>query len=88
MFDAIEYDETDIGKTYSYTIVEMAGTELGMTYDDLEVTVTVTVTDLGDGVLDVDVIYSDDTEFNNTYAASGNWVAEVTKSLLGRDRVQ
>ncbi len=82
-FDAIEYTQDDIGKTYKYTIVEVAGAEGGMTYDPMEVEVTVTVTDAGNGELTVTPTYPEDTEFNNKYEAGDSWTPEVTKVLLG-----
>ncbi|MBR1540479.1 MAG: Cna B-type domain-containing protein, partial [Clostridia bacterium] len=66
-FDGISYDETDAGKTYSYTITEINAGEAGYTYDDMAVEVTVEVVDNGDGTLSTTVTYSDDKEFNNVY---------------------
>ncbi len=83
-FDAISYTQADIGKTYNYKITEKAPTESGMTHDTMEVTIAVTVTDGGNGVLTVTPSYSADTEFNNTYAASGSFTPQVSKTLSGR----
>ena len=73
--------------TYKYTISEVVGTLGGVTYDDSVFTVTVTVTDPGDGKLVADVQYSAPVVFNNTYAAAPS--DEVTfggsKDLTGRD---
>ena len=59
-FDEISYDQDDAGKTFTYTIKEVAGSEAGYTYDDHSETVTVTVTDNGDGTLDTAVAYDAD----------------------------
>ncbi len=80
-FDALNYTQADIGKTYTYTISEVAGSEGGMTYDPMVVTITVTVVDAGGGVLTVTPEYPEDKEFNNTYIAKGSWTPEVTKAL-------
>ena len=57
-FDPIHYTQADIGQTYTYTIVEVAGDEDGMTYDPMVVEITVTVTDAGNGELSVIPVYS------------------------------
>ena len=59
-FDEISYDQDDAGKTFTYTIKEVAGSEAGYTYDDHSETVKVTVTDKGDGTLDTAVAYDAD----------------------------
>ena len=68
-------------QTYTYTITEVTGSEDGMTYDSLVVTYTVEVTDAGGGVLTVTPSIPEDTEFNNSYEASGSWTPAVTKVL-------
>ena len=86
-FWPISYTETDIGQTYTYTIVEEPGTELGMTYDPMIVAISVTVEDAGEGLLTITPTYSPDTEFNNIYRAVGGWQPEISKVLSagGRD---
>ena len=84
-FAPIEY--TAAG-TYKYTIVETnAGQTIdGVTYDSLEVKVTVEVTDDGEGNLTANVTYPADKEFNNSYGASKAKASlEVTKKLTGRE---
>ena len=84
-FAPIEY--TAAG-TYKYTIVETnAGQTIdGVTYDSLEVKVTVEVTDDGEGKLHANVTYSADKEFNNSYGASKAKAAlAVKKTLTGRE---
>ena len=89
-FDAIKYDQDDAGKTFTYTITEVIPANAvdnvkdGYTYDPLVVTATVTVTDDGSGKLTTSIKYSEDTEFNNSYAAEGSAKPEVTKVLTGR----
>ena len=84
-FAPIEY--TAAG-TYKYTIVETnAGQTIdGVTYDSLEVKVTVEVTDDGEGKLTANVTYPADKEFNNSYGASKTPATlAVKKTLTGRE---
>ncbi|WP_277728159.1 Spy0128 family protein, partial [Streptococcus oralis] len=84
-FAPIEYTKAG---TYNYTIVETnAGTTVdGVTYDNLEVKVTVEVTDDGEGKLHANVTYPTDKEFNNSYGASKTSASlEVKKTLTGRE---
>ena len=84
-FAPIEYTKAG---TYNYTIVETnAGQTIdGVTYDNLEVKVTVEVTDDGEGKLHANVTYPADKEFNNGYGTSKAKAAlEVTKKLTGRE---
>ena len=84
-FAPIEY--TAAG-TYKYTIVETnAGQTIdGVTYDSLEVKVTVEVTDDGEGNLTANVTYPADKEFNNSYGASKTPATLVVKkTLTGRE---
>ena len=68
-FSEISYNEADAGKTYTYQITEVNGGAKGYAYDPMtvKVTVTVKVTDNGDGTLKADVSYSEDTIFNNVF---------------------
>lgn len=85
-FDAIQYTQADIGKTYTYTITEVKPVvpESGMTYDPMILTVSVLVEDAGNGVLKVTPTYPDDVIFNNSYLASGSIILEADKVLTGR----
>lgn len=65
-FDAINYTKPGV---YTYTVVEVAGRNPGMTYDSTVFTVTVTVTDNGDGTLSTSVNYGEAVNFNNSYEA-------------------
>ena len=80
-------DYTKAG-TYKYTIVETntGQTIDGVTYDSLEVKVTVEVTDDGEGNLTANVTYPADKEFNNSYGASKTPATlAVKKTLTGRE---
>ncbi|OJG01877.1 adhesin [Streptococcus oralis] len=84
-FAPIEYTKAG---TYKYTIVETnAGQTIdGVTYDSLEVKVTVEVTDDGEGKLSANVTYPADKEFNNSYGASKTPATlAVKKTLTGRE---
>ena len=84
IFTAISYDQATIG-THTYSITETNAGASGYTYDGMTVTVTVEVTDNGDGTLSATVGYSDDKEFNNTYEATGTATnIAVSKALTGR----
>ena len=87
VFDAITYTEADVGKTFTYTIREVAPLtpETGMSYDPMVITVDVLVTDNGDGTLAATPDYPDDAVFNNTYLASGSIILGANKALAGRD---
>lgn len=69
-FDKFEYDEPG---THAYTISEVKGDEVGMTYDKSVFTVTVNVVDDGEGNLKANVAYAKGDKsvegivFNNTY---------------------
>ena len=69
-FDKFEYNEPG---TYVYTISEVKGDEVGMTYDKSVFTVTVNVVDDGEGNLEANVAFTKGDKsvegivFNNTY---------------------
>ncbi|MDI9519717.1 MAG: FctA domain-containing protein, partial [Bacillota bacterium] len=88
VFANLKYDQEDIGKTYSYKVVEKVPTpqEGGMTYSANILTFKVKVTDAGGGILIAtksDV--TGDTEFVNEYKAKGEFDVNagigVTKRL-------
>ena len=68
-FDPIYYTQRDIGKTYTYTVVEDGGRDETMHYDETEHTVTVKISDKGDGTLRIDADYQPLTFIN--------WVSPV-----------
>ena len=85
-FDTINYTLADVGSK-TYTVVEKAGGLGGVTYATNSYTVNVTISDKGDGTLNVVVTSenAEDLDFTNTYAAAGSFTPVVTKDLAGRD---
>ena len=83
-FAAIEYDESDAGETYEYTISETGTLPGGVTKTD-DITATVKVTDNGDGTLKTEVTYSpEDATITNTYTAEPvKAKIDVTKNIDG-----
>ena len=85
-FGAIEYSVENAGQTYVYTVSEtvngMAGTQTAVNQ-----TVSVTVSDKGNGQLDVVKTSNSGANFNlvNVYNATGSATLSATKSLTGRD---
>lgn len=86
-----EMTYTEVGE-YVYTITEKKGSLGGVSYSEDVVTVTVTITDPGDGKLEAQVSYDngkDAAAFTNTYSATGfvgvptNF--NLTKVLEGKD---
>lgn len=91
VFGAIGYTEADVGKTYEYTIAETQRTVAGYTFDDSVYKAYVTINDNGDGTLDPQVVYKDESQnvvgiplFSNEYHATGAVVLKAWKSLQGR----
>ena len=70
IFDDIYYDESDIGKTYTYFIHEVTGTDATVTYDTHIATATVTVTDSGEGYLNTEVTYNGEVFTNEKKTGS------------------
>jgi pilin isopeptide linkage protein len=89
-FTPIGYTEADIGKTHTYKITEDSGSVAGVTYDTATATVTVEVSDKGDGTLNTKVTYpnnnSNGVTFTNAYKATGSVTLAGTKELTGDDR--
>lgn len=86
VFDELTFDQNDIGKEIHYTIVEEKGNISGITYSDATVDVTVTVTDNGDGTLNVSAnkaTVASPAEFTNVYDAKGGVIFKVTKTISG-----
>lgn len=67
-FGTVTFDHAG---TYTYKITEESGSIGGLTYDTAEKTVTVIVSDNGDGTMDMDVSYStgDELTWTNRYSA-------------------
>ena len=77
---------TDQTGTHTYTVVESVSTVEGVTKSSVEHEVTVTVTDDGDGTLEVEP--SDNyqaLDFENAYEAKGSITLEGTKTIDTRD---
>ena len=86
-FEPISYGLSDAGKTFTYTVAEVAGdtSKTGITYDKTTYTVKVKVTDNGNGTLKAEVTEdSPKVEFTNTYDASGELVLSGHKSYEGQ----
>ena len=80
-FKEIEYNEAG---SHTYTISEKAGSEAGVTYDESTHTVTVKVTDNGQGQL-VATATDNNPTFTNTYkAATTTATITATKVLNGK----
>ena len=67
-FEALQFTHADLGKTYTYTVNEVAGSDATVTYDNMVATITVTIQK--DGTAKAIVAHLDqdapDKEFNNT----------------------
>ena len=88
---AADAETTARTKTFTYTISEVADNKAGYTYDTHVETVTVKVTDKGDGELTVTTTYDEDgAVFDNSYKASGETGDSITatKTLTGRDMTE
>ncbi len=85
-FGSIAYTEADAGKEYVYTVKETAGNIAGITYDADEHTVTVNVTDNGDGTMKATATYSDGEglKITNVYGAKGEWTLTAGKTVDGQ----
>ena len=93
-FTTIEYTGDDLDKdadgyyvetTKTYKVVEKAGEDSSVTYDDTEYEITVTLTDDGEGTIAVTADPAEDSyDFTNTYSAKGSYVFEAEKILKGR----
>ena len=88
-FTDILYDESDIGKTYTYTVTEDNTAIPGIVYSEESYTVKVSVKDNRDGTLAVATSYGGAAEsnivFNNNYKVEKKVVFTALKSLEGRD---
>jgi len=70
--------------TYTYTVTEVKGSATGITYDDTNYTITVEVTDNGDGTLTAKASYPDGgIVFNNTYKADTATTTNTGKTSSG-----
>ena len=89
--DPVAYDLDDVGVNHSYTIREKnaGNTTNGLTYSKEEYEVTVTVTDKGDGTLNVAAVYPDGAKsvnFENIYKPEPiTYMPVVTKTVTGNE---
>jgi len=82
-FDAIDYDLSDVGETYTYTISETSTLPGGVTSSG-DITATVKITDNGDGTLATNITYTNDDKITNTYTAAPVTAAiTVNKTING-----
>ena len=87
----ITYDLDDVGVEHTYIIREQNGGDItnGLTYSDEKYNVTVTVSDKGDGTLDVAAVYPDSAEsvnFENIYKPTPiTYTPVVTKRVTGNE---
>lgn len=83
VFRALNYGFEDIGQTYTYTLRELDTGRPGVIYDENEYTFTVSITDNGDGTLNVEPTYPEGGEvlFENVYTASGSVNLSAQKVL-------
>ena len=82
-FGYIAYNQSDIGGSYTYTIEEIVGDEPGMSYDTRPIEITVSISDAGGGVLNINAIYPAVTTFVNRY--SGPSGITVTANKVWKD---
>ena len=85
-FPSMDFDEAG---TYVYKVSEVAGSAAGVSYDAGVRTVTIKVTDKGQGYLAAETSVDGDTTFANTYKAAPVSYAvtqdvKVSKTLTGR----
>jgi pilin isopeptide linkage protein len=82
-FTEIKYTQDDIG-THTYIISEKQGEDPTIVYTDKTVTVTVKVSDAGNGKLKAEVTYPNGgATFTNEYHASGSIELKAAKELTG-----
>ena len=86
-FKALEYihnaTQSDLGE-HKYTVKEKKESLGGVTYDETEYKITVTVADNGNGTLSVTATGADAIAFVNPYEAKGDITFKGTKELTGR----
>ncbi len=87
-FSAINYTLADVG-THTYTVKELNDGKTGYTYDTTEYEIVVTVSDAGDGTLNVTYTVNGTANgaitFTNEYAAAGGVQFEGIKTLTGSE---
>ena len=85
-FDAVRYDQNDVGRTYTYLVSEVDDAQPGITYDGHTLSMRVSIADKGDGSLAVTPEYGEGREvFANDYLKPATAELFVRKRLEGRD---
>ena len=94
-FGQLDYTHKDDGKTFTYEVAEVIEERPGYTFDETRYTVTVKVTDNGDGTLNItaknedgnDVTLADGSNlsFENIYRAEGQISLKAWKVLEKRE---
>ncbi len=80
----IPYTQEDLG-IHTYKVTEVNDKKPGYTYSENALTVTVTVSDNGDGTLKTEIEYAEgEKTFINTYKAEGEATIEAAKTLTGK----
>jgi len=64
-FPAVNFTEADLGRTHTFYIAEVNDGQAGITYDNHECVITVTLTDNGDGTLTPNIEYAGGAAFVN-----------------------
>lgn len=80
-FTPLSFTQADIGKTYTYKIREIAGTDPSILYDDHEETVRVSIADAGNGSLNITAEYDADGAVFTNSKTSGSLKLEKTISF-------
>ncbi|MBR4080868.1 MAG: hypothetical protein IKK21_03675, partial [Clostridia bacterium] len=84
-FKALSYTLADAGQTYTYLVQEVPGSMAGVTYDKTVHTITVEITDNGDGTLSATASANATAlAFTNEYAATGDVQFSGSKTLTGK----
>lgn len=84
-FKSVNYTSADLGE-HAYKVREVTGAARGVTYDESEYAVTVSVTDNHDGTLSAKASSDGAIEFKNSYAADPTSVSfSATKVLDGAE---
>ncbi|MBR3159325.1 MAG: BspA family leucine-rich repeat surface protein, partial [Atopobiaceae bacterium] len=86
-FEAIKYDQRDIGKTYTYIVTETDTGESQIVYDEHAYSVKVTITDGGEGkvVATEQPVGEGRDVFKNAFVTEGSADINVRKIIDGRD---
>ncbi len=91
VFDTITYSLADDGNTYTYYVAETSEGGNGVTIDDTEYKITVSIKDLQNGKLEVKAevdkegVDCEHLVFTNKYEATGSLGFEGTVTIDGRD---